>query len=112
MNHHDFSVFIDNDALQNICRHNFGIKEPSYYKMNRLLAEVMSSITASIRFPGAMNISLIQWNVHEFNPVSTAAFSNDRVRINNNRKNRGVWEAGRVGHNERVLGSWKPADEL
>ena len=48
-----------------VCRHNLDIERPTYTNLNRLIAQVVSSITASLRFEGSLNFDLndIQTNL-------------------------------------------------
>jgi len=39
-----------------ICRKNLGVSSPGYTNLNRLIAQVVSSITASLRFDGSLNV--------------------------------------------------------
>merc|ERR1712157_153030 len=61
LEHSDCSFMVDNEAIYDICRRNLGVSRPSYQNLNRLIAQVVSSITASLRFDGALNVDL-----HEF----------------------------------------------
>jgi len=57
MEHSDVAFMVDNEALYDICRRNFGIERPTYTTLNRLLAQCISSVTASLRFDGALNVA-------------------------------------------------------
>ncbi|GLD63318.1 tubulin alpha-1A chain-like protein [Lates japonicus] len=46
---------VDNEAIYDICRRNLDIERPSYTNLNRLIGQIVSSITASLRFDGALN---------------------------------------------------------
>ncbi|KAI8067937.1 tubulin alpha-1B chain [Gongronella butleri] len=54
----DVSFLVDNEAIYDICRTNLGIERPTYVNLNRIVAQVVSSITASLRFPGELNVDL------------------------------------------------------
>ena len=45
--------------LYDICRRNLDIERPTYTNLNRLLAQIISSLTASLRFDGALNVHLL-----------------------------------------------------
>ena len=47
-----------------ICRRNLDIEKPTYTNLNRLLAQVVSSITASLRFDGALNVDLTEFQTN------------------------------------------------
>lgn len=49
---------IDNEALYNICTKSLKVEQPSYSDLNRLVSNVMSGITCSLRFPGQLNADL------------------------------------------------------
>ncbi|XP_014246085.1 tubulin alpha-2 chain-like isoform X2 [Cimex lectularius] len=49
-------VFLaDNEALHGICNSKLDIPSPNYGHLNRILAQTVVSITASIRFKGSLN---------------------------------------------------------
>jgi len=57
----DFSevcVCLDNEAIYNICKQTLKIPKPSYVNLNRLVSQVISSLTASLRFEGELNIDV------------------------------------------------------
>jgi tubulin alpha len=45
----------DNEALYDIYRSQLAVEQPSYIQLNHLIAQVISSITASMRFDGYLN---------------------------------------------------------
>jgi len=49
---------IDNEALYDICFRTLKLTSPTYSDLNSLVSEVMSGITASLRFPGQLNSDL------------------------------------------------------
>ena len=55
---------VDNEALYDVCRRNLDIERPTYTNLNRLLAQVVSSITASLRFDGAMNVDFTEFQTN------------------------------------------------
>jgi len=55
---------LDNEALYDICRKNLDIQSPTYTSINRLIAQVNSSMTASIRFNGPLNIDLKEFQTN------------------------------------------------
>ncbi|EDL32234.1 mCG1728, partial [Mus musculus] len=60
----DCAFMVDNEALYDICQHKLGIERPSYASINRLIAQVSSSITASLRFEGPLNVDLIEFQTN------------------------------------------------
>ncbi|EJD73618.1 tubulin alpha chain, partial [Loa loa] len=61
LEHSDCSFMVDNEAIYDICRRNLDIERPSYVNLNRLIAQIVSSITASLRFDGALNVDLTEF---------------------------------------------------
>lgn len=49
---------IDNEALYDICQRTLKLTTPSFADLNRLVANVMAGVTASLRFPGQLNSDL------------------------------------------------------
>merc|ERR1711968_369767 len=54
LEHTDVTFCMDNEALYDVCRRNLDIERPTYTNLNRLLAQIGSSLTASLRFDGAL----------------------------------------------------------
>ena len=54
---------VDNEAIYDICRRNLDIERPMYSNLNRLIGQIVSSITASLRFDGALNVDLNEFQV-------------------------------------------------
>jgi tubulin alpha len=64
LEHTDCAFMVDNEAIYEICRRNLGVERPSYPNLNRLIAQVVSSITASLRFEGALNVDLNEFQTN------------------------------------------------
>ena len=60
----DEVVVLDNEAIYDICRNNLSIERPSYTNLNRLIAQVISSMTASLRFSGALNVDINEFQTN------------------------------------------------
>ena len=60
LEHTDVTIMLDNEALYDICRRNLDIERPTYTNLNRLLAQIISSLTASLRFDGALNVDILK----------------------------------------------------
>ena len=58
------SYQVDNEAIYDICKKNLGITSPSLTNLNRLIAQVVSSITASLRFDGSLNVDLNEFQTN------------------------------------------------
>ncbi len=57
LNHADAAVILDNEALFRIAKAKLK-RSPNYMDLNHIIALIMSSITASLRFPGKLNTDL------------------------------------------------------
>ena len=55
---------VDNEAIYDICRRNLSIERPTYTNLNRLIGQIVSSITASLRFEGALNVDLTEFQTN------------------------------------------------
>ena len=55
---------VDNEAIYDICKKNLNITSPSLVNLNRLIAQVVSSITASLRFDGSLNVDLNEFQTN------------------------------------------------
>ncbi|GMM51827.1 hypothetical protein DASB73_027900 [Starmerella bacillaris] len=49
---------LDNHAMYSIFQRNLKISQPSYGDINKLVAQVMSGVTTSLRYPGELNSDL------------------------------------------------------
>jgi len=58
LDHTEVSVLLDNEAIYAICQKQLDIKRPSYSDLNIIIAKVISSMTASLRFDGELNVDL------------------------------------------------------
>lgn len=80
----DVAFLVDNQAIYDICKNNLDVPRPTYTNLNRLIAQIISSITASLRFDGALNVDLnefqtnlvpyprIHFPLATYNPVMSA----------------------------------------
>ncbi|XP_018332011.1 tubulin alpha-2 chain-like [Agrilus planipennis] len=64
LEHSDAAFMVDNEAIYDLCQRNLSIKRPTYTNLNRLLGQVVSSITASLRFDGALNVDLTEFQTN------------------------------------------------
>merc|ERR1711957_288055 len=64
LEHTDVTIMYDNEALYDICRRNLDIERPTYTNLNRLLAQIISSLTASLRFDGALNVDITEFQTN------------------------------------------------
>merc|ERR1712048_70862 len=58
LDHTEVSVLLDNEAIYAICQKQLNIDRPSYLQLNIIIAKVISSMTASLRFDGELNVDL------------------------------------------------------
>ncbi|ULU00274.1 hypothetical protein L5515_003903 [Caenorhabditis briggsae] len=64
LEHSDCSFMVDNEAIYDICRRNLRVPRPTYTNLNRIISQVVSSITASLRFDGALNVDLNEFQTN------------------------------------------------
>jgi len=81
LEHSDCAFMVDNEAIYDICRRNLDIDRPTYTNLNRLIGQIVSSITtytnlnrligqivssitASLRFDGALNVDLTEFQTN------------------------------------------------
>merc|ERR1712038_1820019 len=58
LDHTEVSIVLDNEAIYGICQKQLDIPRPSYAQLNMVIAKVISSMTASLRFDGELNVDL------------------------------------------------------
>jgi tubulin alpha len=63
LEHTDVAFMLDNEAIYDICKNKLGVPQPSYSNLNRLIAQVLSALTASLRFEGALNVDINEFQV-------------------------------------------------
>ncbi|KAB1280205.1 Tubulin alpha-1C chain [Camelus dromedarius] len=64
LEHSDYAFMVDNGAIYDICHRNLDIECPTYTNLNRLIGQIVSSITASLRFDGALNVDLTEFQIN------------------------------------------------
>ncbi|XP_021568767.1 tubulin alpha chain-like 3 [Carlito syrichta] len=64
LEHSDCTFMVDNEAVYDICHHRLGLERPSYASLNRLTVQAVSSMTASLRFQGPLNVDLIEFQTN------------------------------------------------
>src|SRR5690606_32717477 len=50
--------------IYEICRKSLDIERPSYNNLNRLVAQIISSLTSSLRFEGALNVDINEFQTN------------------------------------------------
>ncbi|KAG5871864.1 hypothetical protein JTB14_033872 [Gonioctena quinquepunctata] len=64
LEHSDCAFMVDNEAIYDICQTNLDIPQPGYSNLNRLIAQIVSSTTTSLRFDGSMNVDLTEFQTN------------------------------------------------
>jgi len=64
LEHTDCAFVLDNEAIYDICKRNLDIERPSYHNLNRVVAQIISSLTCSLRFPGSLNVDLNEYKTN------------------------------------------------
>ncbi|XP_037077399.1 tubulin alpha-1 chain-like [Pollicipes pollicipes] len=64
LEHTDVEFMVDNQAIYELCKNNLDIDRPTYTNLNRLIGQIVSSITASLRFDGALNVDLTEFQTN------------------------------------------------
>ncbi|XP_075261920.1 tubulin alpha-1 chain-like [Convolutriloba macropyga] len=60
----DVCFLVDNEAIYDICARYIDVDRPTYTNLNRLIGQVVSAITASLRFDGALNVDLTEFQTN------------------------------------------------
>jgi len=58
LDHTEVSLILDNEAIYAIIQKQLDVKRPSYQNLNEVIAKVVSSMTAALRFDGEANVDL------------------------------------------------------
>ena len=64
LEHTDVSFTLDNEAIYDVCRRCLDIERPTYTNLNRIIAQITSSLTASLRFDGALNVDITEFQTN------------------------------------------------
>ena len=64
LEHTDVSFCLDNEAIYDVCRRCLDIERPTYTNLNRIIAQIVSSLTASLRFDGALNVDITEFQTN------------------------------------------------
>merc|ERR1712226_6605 len=58
------SFLLDNEALYDIAKRNLDLDSPTYANLNRMIVQVISSLTCSLRFEGDLNVDLNEFQTN------------------------------------------------
>merc|ERR1712200_321742 len=58
LDHTQVGLVLDNEAIYAIIQKQLDVKRPSYKNLNEVIAKVVSSMTAALRFDGEANVDL------------------------------------------------------
>jgi len=64
LDHTDVSLVLDNEALYEMCQTHLDIDHPNYGHLNRIIAKTISSVTASLRFKGELNVDMNEFQTN------------------------------------------------
>jgi len=64
LEHTDVAFMLDNEAIYDICRQRLSVEKPGYENLNRLVAQLISSLTASLRFQGSLNVDINEFQTN------------------------------------------------
>jgi hypothetical protein len=64
LEHKDCTFCLDDKALCDVCQRNLDIETPTHTNLNRFIAQVISSLTASLRFDGALNVDVTKFQTN------------------------------------------------
>eukprot|EP00792_Barthelona_sp_PAP020_P005320 TRINITY_DN25_c0_g1_i1.p1 TRINITY_DN25_c0_g1~~TRINITY_DN25_c0_g1_i1.p1 ORF type:complete len:274 (+),score=64.20 TRINITY_DN25_c0_g1_i1:936-1757(+) len=62
--HADNIIMLDNEAIYGICSKYLNIEDVRYQNVNQMIAQMVSSLTASARFDGSLNTTLNEFYVN------------------------------------------------
>merc|ERR1712110_1212303 len=60
----EVSLVLDNEALYEILQRDLKVKRPTYSNINRIMAKAVSSMTASLRFDGELNVDMNEFQTN------------------------------------------------
>ncbi|CAK4820269.1 unnamed protein product [Aphanomyces euteiches] len=64
LEHTDVAFLLDNEAIYGICQRSLNIDRPTHTNLNRLIAQVISSLTTSLRFDGSLNVDITEFQTN------------------------------------------------
>lgn len=64
LEHADCTFMVDNEAIYDMCRRQLDILRPLFLSLNSIIAQVVSLVTASLRFDGLLNVDLNEFQTN------------------------------------------------
>ncbi|MFS8003943.1 putative tubulin [Helianthus anomalus] len=64
LEHTDVVVLLDNEVIYDICNRALDIVRLTYRKLNRLISQTISLLTTSLRFDGAINVDINEFQTN------------------------------------------------
>ena len=64
LEHTDCAFLLDNEAIYSICHQSLDVERPTYTNLNRLVSQVISSLTCSLRFEGTLNMDMNEFQTN------------------------------------------------
>jgi len=64
LEHTDVDVILDNEAIYDICKRALNLPKPTYANLNRLISQVVSALTCSLRFEGSLNVDINEFQTN------------------------------------------------
>jgi tubulin alpha len=64
LEHTDCAFLLDNEAIYEICHRALDVERPTYTNLNRLVSQVISSLTCSLRFEGSLNMDMNEFQTN------------------------------------------------
>merc|ERR1712167_14663 len=64
LEHTDVDIILDNEALYDITKRCLKLNKPTYANINRLISQVVSTLTVSIRFEGSLNVDINEFQTN------------------------------------------------
>lgn len=64
LEHSEVAFMVDNQAMYDMVQRNLNIDRPKFTNLNRLIAQAISSVTASLRFDGSLNCDLTEFQTN------------------------------------------------
>ncbi|KAK6247441.1 hypothetical protein QUC31_019006 [Theobroma cacao] len=64
LEHTDVAVLLDSEPIYDIYWRSLDIERPTYTNLNRLISQIILSLTSSLRFDGAINVEITEFQTN------------------------------------------------